>query len=152
MRKYYERYIDQMLEGKERFIMEEDLNFPQGYGVFERTYAEYASFVNYYNDSNRNEITYLSNDRKIIDKTLETIKQLIENQEYVLAQYHIVSLQLYFDIEVKLKTVLATMIVNDMNINSFLNIKNKIDTNEYENYEGLKKDTITDTNTKGKKK
>ena len=152
MKKNYERYIPQLLNGVENFVMQEKENFPSDYDIYQRTVSEYISFISFYNDSNRNVITHLSNERKINVQTLETIKELINQEEYILAQYHIVALQLYFDIEVKLKNVLATMILQDMNINSFLNIKKNIESKESENYERIKKEDITDDNKKGKRK
>ena len=102
------------------FLNNEKGNFPVGYGEKEKTESEYIRIQAYYHDKNVNESFYNSNQDVIIQDTLSSIQELIEQKEYIIAQYYIVSLELLMGIEIKLNKIIVNMIINNNQISEFV--------------------------------
>ena len=101
------------------FLNNEKGNFPVGYGEKEKTESEYIRIQAYYHDKNVNESFYNSEQDVIIQDTLSSIQELIEQKEYIIAQYYIVSLELLMGIEIKLNKIIVNMIINNNQISEF---------------------------------
>ena len=102
------------------FLNSEIGNFPSYYGDKEKAESELIRIHAYYHDKNSNESYYDSNQDAVIQETLDSIQELIELEEYVVAQYYIVSLELLMGIEIKLNRIIVNMIINNNQISEFV--------------------------------
>lgn len=142
MKKYYDKYRKQLEENLELFVKNEDKYFKVGITEEEKVKEEYMILLKYYIDSGTNEITYLSNQREVIESTLKKIKLAIDRKEYTLSQYYIVSLQLVLDIEIRLRRILAKMILFNLSIKSFVNVDEYNKKISQETYESIEKSVL----------
>lgn len=142
MKKYYDKYRQQLEENQELFIKDENKYFKEGITEEEKVKEEYMLLLKYYIDSGTNEITYLSNQREVIESTLKKIKFAIARKEYTLSQYYIVSLQLVLDIEIRFRGILANMILLNLSIKSFVNVDEYDKKINQETYESVEKSVL----------
>lgn len=114
------RFAQLIKNNSREFLRNEKNNFPANYGEKEKAESEYIRIQAYYYDKNSNEAFYDSNQDFVIQDTFNSIQELIEQQEYILAQYYIVSLELLMGMEIKLNKIIGYMIMNNNQISEFV--------------------------------
>lgn len=113
------RFAQLLKNRSKEFLKKERNNFPSNYGDKEKVESEYIRIQAYYHDKNSNEAFYDSNQDAVIQDTLNSIQELIDQQEYILAQYYIVALELLMGMEIKLNKIIGYMIMNNNQLSEF---------------------------------
>ena len=129
----------QLVKNKSKeFLKKEKNNFPPNYGDKEKTESEYIRIQAYYHDKNSNESFYDSNQDLVIQDTLNSIQELIDQQEYILAQYYIVALELLMGMEIKLNKIIGYMIMNNNQLSEFVDKEKYFGKNNPDDYKRRK--------------
>ena len=113
-------YLPMLKYDRAGFLDCERRDFPQHFGDKEKIEAEFIRTQAFYHDKIINEAYYTSNQEQVIQDTLEVIQELIDKKEYITAEYYIVSLQLVIKMDVKLKKIIAGMILDNVQIRQFI--------------------------------
>ena len=113
-------YSDRIGEEIESFLLQESLNFPDGYSEEDKVYFEYMALHSFYHSKNINESYYNADQNFVIQQTLEDILRCITTNEFVIAEYYIVSLQLLMSIQIRFNKVLVNMIQNNSRLEDFV--------------------------------
>ena len=124
------RYKKEVLNNPEEFINREHNKFPLGYTDEDKVKSEYIKIHTFYFDKSSNEAYFDSNQTYVIFETFNEIDDLIEQEEYEIAKYYIVSLELLIGIEVKFYKVLYEMIQNKMSISDFVDKERYLGTDD----------------------
>lgn len=102
------------------YILDETRRFPKHYRFEDKVKSEYMSIHGYVNDKNSNEAFFDSNQSSVIEDTLEEIRELIALEDYETAAYVIVSLQIVMGLEVKLTTIVYSMVQNKCKLEDYV--------------------------------
>ena len=102
------------------YIIDETRRFPEHCSFEEKVKLEYMSIHGYVNDKNSNEAFFDSNQSSVIEETLEEIRELIALEDYETAAYVLVSLQIVMGLEVKLTTIVYSMVQNKCNLQNYV--------------------------------
>ena len=102
------------------YIIDETRRFPEHYRFQDKVKSEYMSIHGYVNDKNSNEAFFDSNQSSVIEETLEEIRELIALEDYETAAYVLVSLQIVMGLEVKLTTIVYSMVQNKCNLQDYV--------------------------------
>ena len=102
------------------YIIDETRRFPEYYRFQDKVESEYISVHGYVNDKNSNEAFFDSNQSSVIEDTLEEIRELIALEDYETAAYILVSLQIVMGLEVKLTTIVYSMVQNKCNLQDYV--------------------------------
>lgn len=113
----YKQLIDTY---SEEYILEETKRFPEHYRFQDKVESEYMSIHGFVNDKNSNEAFFDSNQLSVIEETLEELRYLIALEDYETAAYILVSLQIVMGLEVKLTTIVYSMVQNKCNLQDYV--------------------------------
>ena len=115
-------------------------------GEDNKTKSEYIRTAAFFKDKESNESFYTSEQSTIILDTLDIVEDLINQEEYDVAQYILVSLQLVMGMDIKLNRIIVCMIRNNMKLPQFIDAsafeiqeENKMNNPSNENQEGLER-------------
>ena len=104
----------------EEYIQEETRRFPEHYRFQDKVESEYISVHGYVNDKNSNEAFFDSNQLVVIEEALEELRYLIALEDYETAAYILVSLQIVMGLEVKLTSIVYSMVQNKCNLQDYV--------------------------------